>query len=85
MKEVKIKLDDKSLEILKEIDTIHRESIINFGLRLASQTEYFKILKGEINIEIEEVSNISSETKTESKPEPVKEDTGIDLSDLGGF
>ena len=86
MKEVKIKLDDKSLEILKEIDTIHRESIINFGLRLASQTEYFKILKGEIEkIEIEEVSNISTETKTESKPEPVKEDTGIDLSDLGGF
>ena len=85
MKEVKIKLDDKSLEILKEIDTIHRESIINFGLRLASQTEYFKILKGEINIEIEEVSNISTETKVESKPEPVKEDTGIDLSDLGGF
>jgi hypothetical protein len=87
MKEVKIKLDDKSLEILKEIDPIHRESVINFGIRLASQTEYFKILKGEVE-EAENIVAINEERKTNSKEKEVKEEDKnvcIDLSDLGGF
>jgi hypothetical protein len=87
LKEVKIKLDDKSLEILKDVDPIHRESIINFGVRLASQTEYFKILKGELE-EAEDLVSINEETKTSKKEEPAKqieENSGIDLSDLGGF
>ena len=59
MKEVKIKLDDTSLEILKEVDSIHRESVINFGIRLASQTDYFKILKGEVEAnELISITNI---------------------------
>jgi len=84
MKEVKIKLDDKSLEILKEIDTIHRESIINFGIRLASQTEYFKILKGEIE-KVEDIVSINEEKKEEIKEEKVENTSTIDLSDLTGF
>jgi len=84
MKEVKIKLDDKSLEILKEIDTIHRESIINFGIRLASQTEYFKILKGEIE-KVEDIVSINEEKKEETKEEKVENTSTIDLSDLTGF
>jgi len=84
MKEVKIRLDDKSLEILKDIDSIHRESIINFGIRLASQTEYFKILKGEV----EEAENIVAIEEKEQPKEVIKEtksDCTIDLTDLGGF
>jgi len=83
MKEVKIRLDDKSLEILKDIDSIHRESIINFGVRLAAQTEYFKILKGEIE-DAENLVSINEEKTKETKvEEETKSDTGIDLSDLG--
>jgi len=85
MKEVKIRLDEKSLEILKDINAIHRESIINFGIRLASKTEYFKILKGEIEeaenlVSINEEKTKEKETKVEEETKP---DTGIDLSDLG--
>ena len=80
MKEVKIKLDEKSLEILKEVDPIHRESIINFGIRLAANTEYFKILKGEIDSQVSLNETIE---KTETKSEVKNEDSGIDLSDLG--
>jgi len=84
MKEVKIKLDDKSLEILKEIDTIHRESIINFGIRLAENTEYFKILKGE-EAKIETIEEIKEDVKETKKIKEKTESVGIDLSDLGGF
>jgi len=82
MKEVKIKLDEISLEILKDIDPIHRESIINFGIRLSSQTEYFKILKGEVEenlISLNEEEEVKEETTSNSNS------SGIDLSDLGGF
>ena len=84
MKEVKIKLDDKTIEILSDIDPIHRESIINFGVRLASQTEYFRILKGEENVEV--LNEISTETKSDTKQVEEKAEepkSGIDLSDLG--
>ena len=82
MKEVKLKLDDKSIEILSEIDNIHRESIINFGIRLASQTEYFKVLKGDDDVEV--LNEISSETKEEVKQvEETAPTSGVDLSDLG--
>jgi hypothetical protein len=84
MKEVKIRLDDKSIEILNEINPIHRESIVNFGIRLASETDYFKILKGVENAE-NLVSINEEKPKKESKKETPKTDMGIDLSDLGGF
>ena len=85
MKEVKIRLDEKSIEILNEIDPIHRESIVNFGIRLASETDYFKILKGEVESTENLVSINEEKTKQESKKETPKTDVGIDLSDLGGF
>ena len=87
MKEVKIKLDEKSIEILSEIDSIHRESLINFGIRLAKNTEYFKILKGSEDVEdaISNISDTQEKTKiNEEKPKKEKESTNsIDLSDLG--
>jgi len=85
MKEVKIRLDEKSIEILNEIDSIHRESIVNFGIRLASETDYFKILKGETE-SAENLVQINEEThKKQEVKEEVSSNCGIDLSDLGGF
>jgi hypothetical protein len=43
-KEIQITLDDKSIEILKNIDEIHRASVINVGLALVSRTGYYSTL-----------------------------------------
>ena len=85
MKEVKIKLDDVSLEILKDVDPIHRESVINFGIRLASQTDYFKILKGEVEEANDLVALNEEKVETQQTSESPTDTGGIDLSDLGGF
>lgn len=68
MKEVKIRLDDKSVDILKEVEAIHRDSLINFAIRLLENHPHYKIIKGEIE-SIEEVSNLDviNETKVEEK------------------
>lgn len=44
MKEVTIQLDDKSIEILKNVEEIHRTSLINVGLALVSKTGFYKTL-----------------------------------------
>ena len=75
MKEVKVRLDDKSVEILKEVEAIHRDSLINFAIRLLEAHPHYKIIKGEVEA-IEEVSNLEAinESKTEAKqPEKVEE------------
>ena len=84
MKEVKIRLDEKSIEILNEIDSIHRESIVNFGIRLASETDYFKIIKGEIE-SAENLVQINEEKQSKQEIKQETQNCGIDLSDLGGF
>ena len=84
MKEVKIRLDEKSIEILNETDSIHRESIVNFGIRLASETDYFKILKGEIE-SAENLVQINEEKQSKQEVKQETQNCGIDLSDLGGF
>jgi len=76
MKEVKIKLDDKSIEILKEVEAIHRDSLINFSIRLLEQHPHYKIIKGEIedleklnNIEnIKDIPNSNIQEKVEEEP-----------------
>jgi len=87
MKEVKLKLDDKSVEILGEIDPIHITSVINFGIRLAKDTSYFKILKGEENVEVEELI-AEKDTPKKSKNEEVKEEVveeDNDIMDISGW
>jgi len=87
MKEVKLKLDDKSVEILGEIDPIHITSIINFGIRLAKDTSYFKILKGEEDIKVEELI-VEKDTPKKSKNEEVKEEIveeNNDIMDISGW
>jgi len=41
-----INLDQKSIDILKKVDSIHRDSLINVGLALVSKTGYYKTLAG---------------------------------------
>ena len=47
MKEVKIKLDDKVVEILSKIEPFQRETFINYCVRLGVKSHLYKILVGE--------------------------------------
>ena len=41
-----INLDESSIKILKKVDSIHRDSLINVGLALVAKTGYYKTLTG---------------------------------------
>lgn len=82
-KSVNIKLDPNSVEILKKVDSIHRESMINLGLALVSKTGYYKTLSGTGDNNLDSVTDLgtsvenlgSSSVKTDvnvSKPTPKK-------------
>jgi len=49
-----INLDQKSIDILKKVDSIHRDSLINVGLALVSKTGYYKTLAGLTNTQDDE-------------------------------
>jgi hypothetical protein len=72
MKKVEITLDDNSVEILKKVDDIHRNSIVNVGLALVSKTGYYKTLTGKSEADdLEEIASLDikdeeGETKTKS-------------------
>jgi hypothetical protein len=72
MKKVEIALDDSSVEILKGVDDIHRNSIVNIGLALVSKTGYYKTLTGKSEAEdLEDIASLDiedeeGETKTKS-------------------
>ena len=71
-KQVNITLDDKSIEILKSVDSIHRDSIINIGLALVKKTGYYKTLAGVLDndADLEDVASLDiedSEEKTTKK------------------
>jgi len=54
-----INLDQKSIDILKKVDAIHRDSLINVGLALVSKTGYYKTLAGISDAEdLEEVASL---------------------------
>ena len=58
-KSLNINLDPKSIEILKGVDAIHRDSLINVGLALVEKTGYYKTLSGKNDTEIlEEVVSL---------------------------
>jgi len=76
-KAVQVNFDDNSQSILKEVDAIHRDSLINMGLALVSRTEYYKTLTGKINDDVSKVASLSSldELEKELNEEPVKPKT----------
>lgn len=75
-----ISLDSKSIEILKKVDAIHRDSLINVGLALVEKTGYYKTLAG-INSgeDLEDVASLDvdeikfTNKKTAKKQIEVKE------------
>ena len=78
-KQVNVNFDDNSQGILKDVDAIHRDSLINVGLALVSKTEYYRTLTGATSEALTKVASLSSldeleaeleETVTASKPAP---------------
>lgn len=88
---VQINLDDKSIEILKGVNKIHRDSVISIGLALVEKTGFYRTLTGKNKSnELEDVASIGSEdeekqevkvpntTKTTKTIQPEKKSTTWD-------
>lgn len=55
-KSTNVELDDKSLEILKKVDALHRNALINLGIHMISKTSYYKGLTGDVDDAMEIVN-----------------------------
>jgi len=75
-KSASIEFDEKSLGILKNVDSLHRNSLVNIGLALVSQTGYYRTLAGITPEDLGDVAGLENldaviekvqETKTETK------------------
>jgi len=57
-----IKLDEKSIEILKKVDAVFRDSLLNIGLRMVEKTELFNTIVGttETEVPVEEMASLDS-------------------------
>ena len=84
---VSIEFDQSSLDILKNVDGIHRNSLINVGLALVSKTGYYKTLAGIGPELLEDVAGLSDldkvleETQEETSKPKSKPNTNWDSSD----
>jgi len=69
--EIKVTLDNKSIEILKKVDMIHRDTILNLGIALIEKTGLYKTLTNEKTSdkldEIISLDNLPTITKNEEK------------------
>jgi len=84
-KDIKVTFDEVSLDILKKVDPIHRQSMINYAIRLVDETPVYKVLSGEIAVAPELVQSQESPTEDETEPEvePKKEEESfVDMSDF---
>jgi hypothetical protein len=62
-----INLDPKSIDILKKVDAIHRDSLINIAIALVSKTGYYKTLTGiDAPEDLDEVASLEVELDEES-------------------
>jgi len=84
-KKIEIEFDDQSLKILKNVPEIHRVSLINIGLSLASKTNYYKTLTGEASEVLNNVASLDNienlgvkETETVQAQEAPKKSTSWD-------
>ncbi len=59
-KSVNVSLDKHSIEILKQVDNIHKSSLINLAISLISKTGYYKTLTGNIGDSLESVTSLDS-------------------------
>jgi hypothetical protein len=68
-----INLDSKSIDILKKVDAIHRDSLINVGLALVAKTGYYKTLAGISDAEdLDEVASLDVLDEDGEKPVSTK-------------
>ena len=75
-KSVSIEFDEASLKILKDVDSIHRNSLINVGLALVKCTGYYKTLAGIGPETLEDVAGLDELDKVlEEKSQEIKKDT----------
>ena len=78
IKTINIKLDEQSIEILKNVSPIHRDSVINIALSLVSKTGYYKTLTGKNQSdELDDTASLEiedneSSSKSSKKDEPAK-------------
>lgn len=59
-KVVTVTFDDNAQAILKDVDIVHRDSLINVGLALVAKTEYYKTLSGTSDAPLVKVASLSS-------------------------
>jgi len=84
-KSLPIEFDDKSIEILKNVDSVHRNSLVNVALAMISKTSYYKTLSGESSDDALEVASLGSLDDTPSDspkieaPKPTPSTTWDDL------
>jgi len=78
MKEVTLKLDETSIEILSHLDAIHRETFINYCIRIGKQAELYGVMTGEIDAVPEAIG--STESREVPVPEPEPTSSVSDLS-----
>jgi hypothetical protein len=75
---VNISLDKNSIEILRQVDNIHKSSLINLAISLISKTGYYRTLTGKVADELEDVTsleamNIAPKNTTEKTKNKVEE------------
>ncbi|MEA1973165.1 MAG: hypothetical protein U9N34_07730 [Candidatus Cloacimonadota bacterium] len=71
-----INLDSKSIEILKKVESLHRDSLINVAIALVEKTGYYRTLTGKnteadledvASLDVEDTDEDSGTTSTSSK------------------
>ena len=72
-KSASVEFDDNSLNVLKGVDKIHRDSIINIGLALVSKTHYYQTLTGKTPEEVQDVASLDSLDEAIKSAEPKQE------------
>jgi hypothetical protein len=74
MKEVKIRLDEKTIEILSKIESFQRETFINYCIRLGENSDLYKVLTNEKAPEVSEsLEEIKEDNPTKTKKEEKQE------------
>ena len=67
-----VQFDENSKAILKKVDAIHRDSLINVALAIVANTGYYKTLTGDAAKELAGVASLSSLDELEAELDDIK-------------
>jgi len=68
-----INLDSRSIEILKKVESLHRDSLINVAIALVEKTGYYKTLTGKNSeADLEDVTSLDIETEEDGETTKIK-------------